>query len=175
MTIKELLESEPHLITDEKQTGVYLIPIGKFGFTSFPVGTYNEEGEFELNSDAVLVTIDQYDGLKQRTYCWQDGACVRYTAPKEVMNARETCKKYDDTLQRKADAKQWLFEHDYVGVKIAEAFLMGTDEELAALKQEYADVIEEAKEKRAIVNECEQILQTIDIAHAQEILAHEFD
>lgn len=97
MTLQELLTNEPYLTTDEKQTGIYLVPNGKFGYTSFPVGElktvkvarkdmpgyvfpegYPEEQrkafeeelcelqQFELNENAVLVNVEDYELLMSR-------------------------------------------------------------------------------------------------------------
>ena len=210
MTLKELLENEPHLTTDDEQTGIYLIPNGKFGFTSFPVGAHVETMEdvpnelpedfvlpdedqltdeekynllyhkevkrtFELDKAVVLVTVEQYQGLMQRTHCWQDGKCVAYVEPKEVTEARELLEEYNNTLQQKAEAEQWLHEHDYIGVKIAEAMLVGTDEEIIGLKKQYEATISEAKAKRLVVNQCESALIQLqaNIEHAQEVLTNE--
>lgn len=208
MTLKELLENEPHLTTDDEQTGIYLIPSGKFGFTSFPVGTHVETMEdvpnelpedfvlpedateeekhellyhketvrtFELDKDAVLVTVKQYQGLMQRAFCWQNGKITPYAEPKEVTEARELLEEYNNTLRQKAGAEQWLREHDYIGVKIAEAMLVGTDEEIIGLKKQYEAIISEAKAKRLVVNQCESALIQLqaNIEHAQEVIQNE--
>lgn len=58
-------------------------------------------------------------------------------------------------------AKRKLAAKDYVGRKIAEVLLLGTEAEIAAIKQEYADVIAEAKELRANINSWEVEMKLI--------------
>ena len=58
-------------------------------------------------------------------------------------------------------AKKKLAAKDYVGRKIAEVLLLGTEAEIAAIKQEYADVIAEAKELRANINSWEAEMKLI--------------
>ena len=51
-----------------------------------------------------------------------------------------------------ARAKAKLSSKDYVGRKIAEVLLLGTEAEIAAIKQEYSSVIAEAKTLRDNIN-----------------------
>ena len=183
MTLQELLTNEPYLTTDEKQTGIYLVPNGKFGYTSFPVGElktvkvarkdmpgyvfpegYPEEQrkafeeelcelqQFELNENAVLVNVEDYELLMSRKKCWSNGKLVAYVKSKVVADAETLLASVDDAQASLADAQQWLNEHDYVGVKIAQAMLVGDEAELAAMKEQYASIIETAKIKRQEVN-----------------------
>ena len=66
-------------------------------------------------------------------------------------------------------------EHDYVGVKIAQAMLFNDETELAAMKEQYASVIEEAKVKRNEVNTYTKWLNDNDAAiqAAQEVIQNE--
>ena len=80
----------------------------------------------------------------------------------------------DDARKSLADAQQWLNEH-YVGVKIAQAMLIGDESELAAMKEQYASVIEEAKVKRNEVNAYTKWLNDNEAAiqAAQDIIQNE--
>lgn len=206
MTLQELLQNEPYLRTDEKQTGIYLVPNGKFGYTSFPVGElktvkvarkdmpgyvfpegYPEEQrkafeeelcelqQFELNENAVLVNVEDYELLMSRKKFWSNGKLVAYVKSKVVADAETLLASVDDARQSLADAQQWLNEHDYVGVKIAQAMLVGDEAELAAMKEQYASVIEEAKVKRNEVNTYTKWLNDNDAAiqAAQEVIQNE--
>lgn len=206
MTLQELLQNEPYLRTDEKQTGIYLVPNGKFGYTSFPVGElktvkvarkdmpgyvfpegYPEEQrkafeeelcelqQFELNENAVLVNVEDYELLMSRKKFWSNGKLVAYVKSKVVADAETLLASVDDARQSLADAQQWLNEHDYVGVKIAQAMLFNDETELAAMKEQYASVIEEAKVKRNEVNTYTKWLNDNDAAiqAAQEVIQNE--
>ena len=208
MTVKELLAQEPYLRTDEEQTGIYLVPGGKFGFTSFPVGTsevevvevenelpedfkmpegiseeeqhqilYHEDRreQFILDENAVLVTPEQYQGIMTREYCFQDGKAVKYVEPKTVADAKALVKFYEELSVKRQAAQDWLNGHDYIGVKISEAMLLGTDEEVDALRTEYADMIAEAKVQRAVINDCDTKLASQKDAYekAQKIIIAE--
>lgn len=206
MTLQELLQNEPYLRTDEKQTGIYLVPNGKFGYTSFPVGElktvkvarkdmpgyvfpegYPEEQrkafeeelcelqQFELNENAVLVNVEDYELLMSRKKFWSNGKLVAYVKSKVVADAETLLASVDDARQSLADAQQWLNEHDYVGVKIAQAMLFNDETELAAMKKQYASVIEEAKVKRNEVNTYTKWLNDNEAAiqAAQEVIQNE--
>lgn len=206
MTLQELLQNEPYLRTDEKQTGIYLVPNGKFGYTSFPVGElktvkvarkdmpgyvfpegYPEEQrkafeeelcelqQFELNENAVLVNVEDYELLMSRKKFWSNGKLVAYVKSKVVADAETLLASVDDARQSLADAQQWLNEHDYVGVKIAQAMLFNDETELAAMKEQYASVIEEAKVKRNEVNTYTKWLNDNEAAiqAAQEVIQNE--
>ena len=58
-------------------------------------------------------------------------------------------------------AKRKLKEKDYIGRKIAEAMMYGTQEEIEAVKLEYANDVEEAKQLRQQINEWEAQLKGI--------------
>ena len=206
--MQELLQNEPYLRTDEKMTGIYLVPSGKFGFTSYPVGKCEQvkkthkrelpadfmmpegiskeeqaqieneeyvEDVFTLNENAVLVTIADYEALLSCKKCWSNGKLVAYVKSKVVANAETLLASVDDARQSLADAQQWLNEHDYVGVKIAQAMLVGDEAELAAMKEQYASVIETAKVKRQEVNTYTKWLNDNDAAiqAAQEVIQNE--
>lgn len=206
MTLQELLQNEPYLRTDEKQTGIYLVPNGKFGYTSFPVGElktvkvarkdmpgyvfpegYPEEQrkafeeelcelqQFELNENAVLVNVEDYELLMSRKKFWSNGKLVAYVKSKVVADAETLLASVDDARQSLADAQQWLNEHDYVGVKIAQAMLFNDETELAAMKEQYASVIEEAKVKRNEVNTYTKWLNDNEAAihAAQDVIQNE--
>lgn len=206
MTLQELLQNEPYLRTDEKQTGIYLVPNGKFGYTSFPVGElktvkvarkdmpgyvfpegYPEEQrkafeeelcelqQFELNENAVLVNVEDYELLMSRKKFWSNGKLVAYVKSKVVADAETLLVSVEDARQSLADAQQWLNEHDYVGVKIAQAMLFNDEAELAAMKEQYASVIETAKVKRNEVNTYTKWLNDNDAAiqAAQEVIQNE--
>lgn len=81
----------------------------------------------------------------------------------------------ENDRQSLADAQQWLNEHDYVGVKIAQAMLIGDEAELAAMKEQYASVIEEAKVKRNEVNAYTKWLNDNEAAiqAAQDVIQNE--
>lgn len=185
MTLQELLQNEPYLQTDEKMTGIYLVPNAKFGFTSYPVGKTEQvkktrkrelppdfvmpegiskeeqaqieneeyfEDIFTLNENATLVKIEDYEALLSRKKCWSNGKLVAYVKSKAVADAELLLASVDDARKSLANAERWLNEHDYVGVKIAQAMLVGDETEIAEMKNEYASVIEEAKLKRQEVN-----------------------
>lgn len=206
MTLQELLQNEPYLRTDEKMTGIYLVPNGKFGYTSFPVGElktvkvarkdmpgyvfpegYPEEQrkafeeelcelqQFELNENAVLVNVEDYELLMSRKKFWSNGKLVAYVKSKVVADAETLLASVEDARQSLADAQQWLNKHDYVGVKIAQAMLFNDEAELAAMKEQYASVIEEAKVKRNEVNTYTKWLNDNDAAiqAAQEVIQNE--
>lgn len=206
MTLQELLTNEPYLTTDEKQTGIYLVPNGKFGYTSFPVGElktvkvarkdmpgyvfpegYPEEQrkafeeelcelqQFELNENAVLVNVEDYELLMSRKKCWSNGKLVAYVKSKVVADAETLLASVDDARASLADAQQWLNEHDYVGVKIAQAMLIGDEAEFAAMKEQYASVIETAKVKRQEVNTYTKWLNDNEAAiqAAQDVIQNE--
>ena len=206
MTLQELLQNEPYLRTDEKQTGIYLVPNGKFGYTSFPVGElktvkvarkdmpgyvfpegYPEEQrkafeeelcelqQFELNENAVLVNVEDYELLMSRKKFWSNGKLVAYVKSKVVADAETLLASVEDARQSLADAQKWLNKHDYVGVKIAQAMLFNDEAELAAMKEQYASVIEEAKVKRNEVNTYTKWLNDNDAAiqAAQEVIQNE--
>lgn len=206
MTLQELLTNEPYLTTDEKQTGIYLVPNGKFGYTSFPVGEhktvkvarkdmpgyvfpegYPEEQrkafeeelcelqQFELNENALLVKVEDYELLMSRKKCWSNGKLIAYVKSKVVADAETLLASVDDARKSLADAQQWLNEHDYVGVKIAQAMLFNDEAELAAMKERYASVIETAKVKRNEVNTYTKWLNDNEAAiqAAQEVIQNE--
>lgn len=185
MTIQEHKAQKPFLTLSDDGTKVALIPHKKFGYTEFPVteqvvkkvkdeaGNEREELEDVLKADVAFVTAEEYEGLLARTHCWSGNTVVKYVEPDSVKQARAQFEQAKTLERNIAEAKQWLSEHDYVGTKIASAFLTGTDEEIAALKLEYADVIAEAKAKRVIVNDCEQQLQAIDTNTLVEVLNNE--
>lgn len=81
----------------------------------------------------------------------------------------------NDARKSLADAQQWLNEHYYIGVKIAQAMLIGDEAELAAMKEQYASVIEEAKVKRNEVNAYTKWLNDNEAAiqAAQDIIQNE--
>lgn len=58
-------------------------------------------------------------------------------------------------------AKKKLKEKDYIGRKIAEVMMYGTQEEIEAIKLEYASDVEEAKQLRQQINEWEAQLKGI--------------
>lgn len=58
-------------------------------------------------------------------------------------------------------AKKKLKEKDYIGRKIAEVMMYGTQEEIEAVKLEYANDVEEAKQLRQQINEWEAQLKGI--------------
>lgn len=58
-------------------------------------------------------------------------------------------------------AKKKLKEKDYIGRKIAEVMMYGTQEEIEAVKLEYASDVEEAKQLRQQINEWEAQLKGI--------------
>lgn len=58
-------------------------------------------------------------------------------------------------------AKKKLADKDYVGRKIAEVLLLGTEAEITAIKQEYSGVIAEAKTLRENINAWEAEIKTI--------------
>lgn len=60
-----------------------------------------------------------------------------------------------------SEAKKKLAEKDYVGRKIAEVLLLGTEAEITAIKQEYSGVIAEAKTLRENINAWEAEIKTI--------------
>lgn len=60
-----------------------------------------------------------------------------------------------------AEAKKKLSAKDYVGRKIAEVLLLGTEAEITAIKQEYSSVIAEAKTLRANINAWEAEMESI--------------
>ena len=208
MTLQELLQNEPYLRTDEKMTGIYLVPSGKFGFTSFPVGKNEQvnktrkrelpadfmmpegiskeeqaqieneeyvEDVFTLNENAVLVTIADYEALLSCKKCWSNGKLVAYVKSKVVADAETLLASVDDARKSLADAQQWLNKHDYVGVKIAQAMLFNDETELAAMKEQYASVIETAKVKRQEVNAYTKWLNDNEAAiqAAQEVIQNE--
>lgn len=206
MILQELLTNEPYLTTDEKQTGIYLVPNGKFGYTSFPVGElktvkvarkdmpgyvfpegYPEEQrkafeeelcelqQFELNKNAVLVNVEDYELLMSRKKCWSNGKLVAYVKSKVVADAETLLVSVDDARASLTAAQQWLNKHDYVGVKIAQAMLFNDETELAAMKEQYASVIEEAKVKRNEVNTYTKWLNDNEAAiqAAQEVIQNE--
>lgn len=61
-----------------------------------------------------------------------------------------------------AEAKKKLADKDYVGRKIAEVLLLGTDAEIIAIKQEYSDVIAEAKTLRNNINAWEAEIKKLN-------------
>lgn len=81
----------------------------------------------------------------------------------------------NDARKSLADAQQWLNEHYYISVKIAQAMLIGDEAELAAMKEQYASVIEEAKVKRNEVNAYTKWLNDNEAAiqAAQDVIQNE--
>jgi chromosome segregation ATPase len=57
-----------------------------------------------------------------------------------------------------SELKAYLSETDYAITKINEVMATGTDEELAEVKAEYAEVLTKRKEARARINELEKEL-----------------
>lgn len=186
MTIKELQMQIPNLVLPKEidENLIPLIPIGKRGWAEFPVtetlaietlvgGENTTQEVTKFKDDVVFIEQKDFEGLMIGTHAWQDNKIVPYTKSQEVLNAEKSMSKAQELQKQINEAKQWLFEHDYVGVKIAEAFLVGTDEELVALKTEYADIIKQANAQRVLINECENKLATLDMKHAQEVLENE--
>lgn len=191
MTIQELVQRESYLTFDDAQTGIYLIPSGKREWTSFPVtekvavqktrsledGTEEqyEDYELQLKEGAVLVTPEEYEGLQAGTHVWENGKAVKYVEPKEVTQAKALIEQVEQTRQQVDDARNWLKAHDYIGVKIAQAMLVDDEAELAAMKEQYASIIETAKIKRQEVNTYTKWLNDNEatIQAAQEVISNE--
>lgn len=191
MTIQELAQRESYLTFDDAQTGIYLIPSGKRGWTSFPVteevavqkthsledGTEEqyEETVKQLKEGAVLVTPEEYEGLQAGTHVWENGKVIKYVEPANVTQAKAFIEQVEQTKQQVDDARSWLKAHDYIGVKIAQAMLIGDEAELAAMKEQYASVIEEAKVKRNEVNAYTKWLNDNEAAiqAAQDVIQNE--
>ena len=131
--------------------------------------------QFELNENAVLVDVEDYELLMRRKKCWSNGKLVAYVKSKVVADAETLLASVDDARKSLADAQQWLNEHDYVGVKIAQAMLVGDEAELATMKEQYTSVIEEAKVKRNEVNAYTKWLNDNEAAiqAAQEVISNE--
>ena len=113
--------------------------------------------------------------MLSRKKCWSDGKLVAYVKSKVVADAETLLASVDDARASLAAAQQWLNEHDYVGVKIAQAMLFNDETELAAMKEQYTSVIEEAKVKRNEVNTYTKWLNDNDAAiqAAQEVIQNE--
>lgn len=60
-----------------------------------------------------------------------------------------------------ARAKTKLSSKDYVGRKISEVLLMGTQQEIDAIKKEYATVLAEAKILRENINKWQSEMEAI--------------
>lgn len=191
MTIQELAQKEAYLTFDDSKMGVYLIPNGKRGWTSFPVtekvkvqktrtledGSKEqyEETVKQLKEGAVLVTPEEYEGLQAGTHVWENGKVIKYVEPANVTQAKAFIEQVEQTKQQVDDARSWLKAHDYIGVKIAQAMLIGDEAELAAMKEQYASVIEEAKVKRNEVNAYTKWLNDNEAAiqAAQDVIQNE--
>jgi len=78
---------------------------------------------------------------------------LTYVAP-HVPTAAELAR--EEKLNAIAAAKAYLASTDYIVIKIAEA---EDAEEIASIREEYADIIAERKAKRALINELEAELQ----------------
>ena len=160
MTVQELKKHYPSLQTDAEETGVYLKPIAgqRFSFQSFPVGQETEDG-FKPDEDAVLITADQFVGLRKREMCWSDeGTIVPFVKSQEVLDAEAFIAEFDGWTQRSTDARKWLADHDYIGIKIAEALVSETDDVIVELRKKYAAELETAKTMREIVSENEDLI-----------------
>lgn len=65
-------------------------------------------------------------------------------------------------------AKRKLSSKDYVGRKIAEVLLMGTEQDVENIKKEYKSIIEEAAVLRAEINKWEEELNTLKLTIRNE-------
>lgn len=191
MTIQELIRKEPFLKINKEGTGIYLIPSGKRGWTSFPVTrkekvtkeVVKEDGskvletieEDVLREEAVLVSPSEYQGLIERTHVWQDGKVVRYVESEEVKKAKALVEQNDKYQEEIDKAKASLKKHDYISVKISEAVLSGDQQELEALKKKYSDKIAEAKKNRELINQNEMWISSMakEVEKAKEVIANE--
>lgn len=191
MTIQELAQRESYLTFDDAQMGIYLIPSGKRGWTSFPVtdnvtvqktrsledGTEEQYQETvkRLKDGAVLVTLEEYEGLQAGTHVWENGKVIKYVEPVNVTQAKAFIEQVEQTKQQVDDARSWLKAHDYIGVKIAQAMFIDDEDEIDALKEQYTSVIKEAKAKRQKINTCTKWLNDNEAAiqAAQEVISNE--
>lgn len=191
MTIQELAQKEAYLTFDDSKMGVYLIPNGKRGWTSFPVtekvkvqktrtledGSKEqyEETVKQLKEGAVLVTPEEYEGLQVGTHVWENGKVIKYVEPANVTQAKAFIEQVEQTKQQVDDARSWLKAHDYIGVKIAQAMFIDDEDEIDALKEQYTSVIKEAKAKRQEINTCTKWLNDNEAAiqAAQEVISNE--
>lgn len=189
MTIEQILEIEPHLVTNEKGK-IWLVPSGKYGWTSFPVGQdvsvkkerelpadfvlpegiteeekehllYETSTVFQPFENAVEVTPDEYDGLKKQTHRWKNGKCVLRTKTTTEIALETAQKTLEAVQQQEQEARQYLISTDYVGRKISEAVLLDDAALLAELKAQYAEVISKAKTARQIVNESTSKIESL--------------
>lgn len=151
MDITELLKQEPYLTTTADR--LYLIPQGLFGYTAFPVGTVNTNGVFVPAGKAVTVTPDQYIGLKNHTYCWNNNELIPYIKPIAVAEAEETIIAYNALNAKENEAREYLKNHDYISSKVANAVLMNDAELLAQYREEYKDTLIKLTEARNTVNQ----------------------
>jgi chromosome segregation ATPase len=109
----------------------------------------NESGEYTIDCWQNRYTVRKIDEIEKLHYeAMSDEEKAEYDERKRV-------EKINSEI---SELKTYLSETDYVVSKINEIMATGTDEEIAAVKEEYAEVLTKRKEARARINELEDQL-----------------
>lgn len=179
MTFEELVKQEPYLHT--KDDKIYLVPSGKYGWTSFPVGEnviekqprelpkgfvmpeeltdeekenilFEDKSEFELFNAAVAVTVEEYEGLQAQTHRWKDGKIIKRVKSTNEIALEKAQQELQDATEAQKNARNELTNKDYIGRKISEALLLNDEKLLGSLREQYASDILAAQHLRETVN-----------------------
>jgi chromosome segregation ATPase len=109
----------------------------------------NESGEYTIDCFKDRYTVRKIDEIAQ----------IHYDAMTDEEKAEYDEKKRVEKIEAEiSELKAYLSETDYAITKINEVMATGTDEELAEVKAEYAEVLTKRKEARARINELEKEL-----------------
>lgn len=182
MTIQEIIDMGSFFQTNEDKTKIYVLPLSKFSYAVYPVGTrqvVEVDGKpverFVPSDKAVAITAEEFEGLTKKQKCWEKGKLVDYMKSDVVIKAEQLLENVESAEKEIVEAKAWLSSKDYIGVKIAQAMLVNDTDEIASLKEQYTQVIDTAKYKRNRINAREAWLKenAEAIEQAKELLEKE--
>jgi chromosome segregation ATPase len=106
----------------------------------------NESDEYTIDCFQNRYTVRKIDEI----------AAIHYEAMTDEEKAEyDENKRVEKINAEIGELKAYLSETDYAVTKINEIMATGTDEEIAEVKAEYADVLTKRKEARARINELE--------------------
>lgn len=106
----------------------------------------NEDGNYTIMCFKNRYKVVRIDEMEQVMYDeMSDEEKVAYDEEKRVRELE----------REKSELQSFLNNTDYVLAKISEAQLTGSDEEVASVKEEYAETLQKRKEARTRINEIE--------------------
>jgi hypothetical protein len=106
----------------------------------------NESGEYTIDCFKDRYTVRKIDEIAQ----------IHYDAMTDEEKAEYDEKKRVEKIEAEiSELKAYLSESDYIVVKLNECIATGTEEEIAEMKEKYADDLAKRKEARARINSLE--------------------